>query len=430
MDTKFFIYFSEILGHQVRDERNRRLGIVSDIALKINGEIYPKSAALIVKRGVFLSSYASIPWENVKEIGEVLRVKIFREDISYSRERIKEDFSLSRDILDQQIVDINNRKVVRVNDVHLLKVENNLYLAHVDVGSRGLVRRLGWTQVFDSIIRMISPHSYFLTQEKFISWKNAQLLNLGRVKNVLRLDVSQQKLSQIPATELADIMEDLDIFAKKNLFRTLDSNLQRKVFADLSVPEKVEMIEQLDQKEIVALLENIPADEAVDLLANLPKRKMRQLLKVMETKTSKKLSKLLGFSKNSAGGLMTTEYLSLPQQSTVSDAIQKVKESTHLPTNIYYLYVVDDQGQLVGFTSVRNFINAPAQDPIIQHLEPNKISVHTDDGLEQVALLLEKYKYSVIPVLNKENVLQGVITIDDVMEELISLAWTKYKEKL
>ncbi len=430
MNTKFFIYFSDILGREVRDERNRRIGILSDIFLNVGGEIYPKAVSLVAKKGLIFRKYTKIDWQNIKEIDDVIRVKINRNDLTYSSQRMKSDLSLGGDILDQQIVDINNRKVVRVNDVHLLRVENNFYLAHVDVGLRGLIRRLGWTTAVDSMVRLVSPNSFYLTQEDLISWKNAQLLNLGRVKNVLKLDVTQQKLLQIPATELADIMEGLDVFAKRNLFKSFDAATQQKVFADLTTVKKAELIEGMDQKDIVSLLENIPADEAVDLLTNLPKRKMRQFLKGMETKTSKKLSKLLGFSKDSAGGLMSTEYLVLPHTATVADAFQKIKDSTHLPTNIYYLYIVDEQQRLVGFTYMRNFINAPMDASIISYLEPNKVCVRTDDQLEQVAVLLEKYKYSVIPVLNKEDVLQGVITIDDVLEELISLAWSKYKEKL
>ena len=153
-------------------------------------------------------------------------------------------------------------------------------------------------------------------------------------------------------------------------------------------------------------------------------------MKLMETKTSKKLSRLLGFSKNSAGGLMTTEYLTLPQDALVKDAWQKIKENSQYPGNIYYIYLVDDQQRLTGITALRNFINADPETPLMATCVPKKIFVRTDDRIEQVAVLLEKYKFSVMPVLNKEDILQGVITIDDVMEELISLTWSKYKGKL
>jgi len=431
MNAKFFIYFSEIFGKTVRDNHNRRSGRLCDIGMKINGEIYPKAAQMVLKRGFFRKEFALVNWEeSVKEVGDFIKLKIDHRQIAYQRQQPKCDLSLCRDILDQQIVDIDNHKVVRVNDLHLLRVESHLYLAHVDVGTRGLVRRLEWTGFVDRIVRFFSPNSAFLTQEDFISWKNAQVLNLGRVKNVLRLDVTQQKLSQIPPIELAEILGDLDKLETAHLFKSLDIALQRKVFTDLPTTKQAELIDQLEDKEAVNLLENIPADEAVDLLLKLSNRKTRRLMRLMETKTSKKFSKLLGFSKDSAGGLMTTEYLTLPQGALVSDALQKIKENTDSPGNIYNIYIIDEQNHLLGVAPLRNFIDADALLPLILFLDPNKIFVRTDDKIEHVALLLEKYKFSVIPVVNKEDVLQGVITIDDVMAELISLAWSKYKEKL
>lgn len=430
MNPKFFLYFSEILGCEVRDERHRRVGRLCDIGLKMNGEIYPKAFMLIVKRGFFSKEYASIDWEQVSTIDEIFKLKMNRAQIAFGKKKIRPDFSLVNHILDQQIVDMNNRKVVRVNDIHFLRVEQHLYMAHVDVGTRGLVRRLGWTFWVDQIVKIFSPHSSFLTQEDFISWKNTQLLSLGRVKNVLRLDVAQQKLSQIPSTDLADIMEDLDVFERGHLFQSLEVDVQRKVFADMAITKKVELIEQLDEKQVTSLLENIPADEAADLLLRLPKKKTRRLMKVMETKTSKKLHKLLGFSKDSAGGLMTSEYLSLPKDALVKDAMQKIKDNTFFPGNIYHIYVVDEANKLVGVAALKNFINADPQIPLLTLIDPHKIFVRTDDGLEKVAVLLEKYKFSVIPVVNEEDILQGVITIDDVMEELIGLTWKKYKDQL
>ena len=428
--TKFFIYFSQILGREVVDHNNRCVGTLCDIAMKMNSEIYPKAAFLILKKGFVKKKFAQLNWDEIEELGEIIKLKTDLKKVAYESKRIKHDFSLCIDILDQQIVDINNRKVVRVNDVHLLRVENHLYLAHVDVGSRGLIRRLGWTKGIDRIIKFFSPHSPYLHQEELISWKNTQLLNLGRVKNVLRLDVTQQKLSQIHPMELVEIMKDLDTYEQCHLFRSLDVVVQRKVFAGLATIKQAELIEQLDEKEAASLIENIPSDEAADLLLKLPRRKTLKLMKVIETKTSKKLSRLLGFSKNSAGGLMTTEFISLPQNALVKDALQKVKENVQSPANIYHIYLVDEEQRLVGATALRHIISVDLETPLLQTCYPHKIFVHTDDGMEKVALLLEKYKISAIPVVNGNEILQGIITIDDVMEELISMAWKKYKEKL
>lgn len=428
--TKFFIYFSEIFGQDVVDHNNRRVGRLCDIAMKVNGEIYPRAATLILKKGLLRRRYAEVSWDHVKEVDDIVKLNIGSDQVQYHRGRAKHEFTLCVDILDQQIVDTHNKKVVRVNDIHLLRVENQLYLAHMDVGIRGLIRRLEWTNAADAIVRFFSAKSSYLAQEEFISWKNAQVLALGQAKNLLRLDVAREKLSQIHPTELAEIIRDLGKVEKSALFKSLDVPMQRKVFTGLTLNAQIEIIDQLEDKEAVNLLENIPADEAADLLLKLRKRKTLHLMKLMETKTSKKLGRLLKFSQDSAGGLMTTEYLSLPQTALVQEAIQKIKDNTQFPGNIYYIFLVDEENRLIGWTSLRWFINVDPQTPLMRTCHSKKMFVHTDDKIEEVALLFEKYKFSVLPVVGEGEVLQGIITIDDVMEELISIAWKKYREKL
>jgi len=425
-----FIFFSEILGRKVIDQDGGYVGRLCDIGMKVGSDVYPKSCFLIAKKGVFKKSFAEISWDVVEEVNGTFKAKIPNHKIIFQKNKPQYELTLCVDVLDQQVVDIDDQKVVRVNDINFLKVDNCLYLAHVDVGLRGLVRRLGWSKVIDAIVRFFSDRAPYLTHEDFIPWKNTQVLTLGRTKNVLRLNIGREKLSKIPPAELAEIMEDLDIFEKYSLFKSLDMPLQRKVFSDLSTPEQEEIIEQMEEKEAGELLENIPSDDAVDLLLTLPKEKTFGLMRMISTQKSKKLRELLGFARDSAGGLMTTEYLYLPQNATAQDAMKLVEKNAQSSANIYHLYIIDDQNRLLGSTALRRFISVPSYTPILETCYPKKIFVRIDDGMEEIALLLEKYRFSAIPVLDKNDVLKGVITIDDVLEELISIAWGKYKEKL
>ncbi len=427
---KLFLYLSEILGSAIIDRDGRSVGKLCDVAMRINSEVYPRASGLVVKKGLFRHQYAHVPFDHVAQLTEKITLNIPAADIQFQKKWWKGDFTLCVDVLDQQVVDTDNQKVVRVNDVHLLRVDNRLYLAHVDVGLRGIIRRLEWTGLVDLIVKIFAPRSNYLTQEDFISWKNTQILTAGRYKNVLRLDVARKKLSQIPAADLAEIMEDLDIYEKLALFKSLETIVQRKVFTDLATQEKQDLIEQLSDMEAADLLENIPADEATDVLSTLSKEKILHLTHRMENETAKELRKLLGFAKDSAGGLMTTEYLYLTREGTVADALKIIKDHASFPGNIYHIYVVDEGHRLLGSTSLRRIINEDPVKPILEVCLPKNIFVKTDDGMEEIALLLEKYKFSSIPVVDDNTVLQGVITTDDVMEELIALAWSKYKEKL
>ena len=425
-----FIYFSDILSHKVFDAQGVRLGVVADVYMGITHEIYPKANELVIRRGGIVKEFAKVSFADIGELTPDVRLKLNADQIKFQPERFKGEFSLCRDILDQQVVDTNNLKVVRVNDAHFLRLQNQLFLAHVDVGLRGLIRRLEWTPFVDSLVKIFHPQSPFLVEEDFIPWKYTHVLRSGRLKNVLQLDIARAKLSKIPPTAMAEIMKDLDIFEKVTLFRSLDPGLQPKVFTDLAFEHKEELIGQLEDVETVKLLEIIPADEATDILMKLPKDRAQQLMQLMQTTTSKKLKTLLGFSQSSAGGLMTTEYLYLKEDALVKDALEKLKQNSQFAGNIYNMYVVDKEHRYVGTASLRRFISEDPDKPIKDICYPQQIFVYTDDDMEKVALLLEKYKFTSIPVVNEDQIMLGVVTIDDVLEELISLAWSKYRERL
>ena len=428
---KLFLYFSQIIGFDVVDSQGQWLGFLHDIAMNPFSDIYPKASELIVKRGFNPKEYARVNWEDIVYIEEEVRLRIPTDQLKFSKETPKCDFTLRRDIFDQQVVDTDDQRVVRVNDIHLLRVENQIYAAHVDVGLRAIFRRLGWTDAIDLIVFLINSKAPYLTHEELIPWKATHVLpKLGRMKSVLKLEVAKNKLSSIPSAALADIVQDLDIFARVSLFKSMDTALQNKVFADMALTYKEELIDQLSEAEVAALITNIPADEATDLLMKLPREKTHQLMGLLGSETNKKLRKLLSFAKDSAGGLMTTEYLFLKPDATVADGIKKIKDNANFPGSIFFLYIVDDNHKFLGTTSLRGFINEAPEKLLMSTCSAENIHVYTDDSVEEVALLLERYKSTAIPVLNKQDIMQGVITIDDVLEELISLVWSKYKEKL
>jgi CBS domain-containing protein/sporulation protein YlmC with PRC-barrel domain len=416
---ELFLYFSQILGSQVLDSRGQLVGRLYDIAMNPASDIYPKATELILRRQSFPREYAKVNWEDISRIDENIRLKNAFDQVPFSKEMPKCDFTLRRDILDQQVVDTDDQRVVRVNDIYLLRIENQLHAANVDVGLRGIIRRLGWTAMEG------------FAKEELIPWKATQVLpKLGRMKSLLKVEVSKNKLSSIPPAALADIIQDLDIFARVSLFKSLDTPVQTGVFTDMTLTNKEELIDQLGEKEVSDLITNIPADEATDLLMKLPRDKTRHLLGLLGSETNKKLRKLLSFAKDSAGGLMTTEYLYLKSDSTVADALQKIHDNIHFPGTIFFLYVVDDNHKYLGTTSLRRFFNEKPEKLLLETCYPENIHVYTDDSVEQVALILERHKSSSIPVLNDQDILQGIITIDDVMEVLISLVWRKYEKKL
>jgi magnesium transporter len=428
---KLFLYFSQIIGMDILDSEGGRVGCLHDIAMNPYPDIYPRASELILRRGASFKEYASVKWEDIAHFETDARLKIRGDRLIFSPTAPKFDFTLRRDILDQQVVDVDDQRVVRVNDIYLLCAESQLYAANVDVGLRGIFRRMGWTGAVDFMVSRFDPKSPYLTRDELIPWKATQILpKLGRMKSVLKLDVSKNKLNSIPPAALADIIQDLDLFARVSVFKSMDAALQNQVFTDMPLASKEELINHLSEDEVSNLITNIPADEATDLLMTLPRGKTRRLLGLLGTETNKKLRRLLRFTQNSAGGLMTTEYLFLKPGATVADGFEKIRENINFPGTIFFLYIVDNNHKYLGTTSLRRFFNKDPGTLLLDTCYPENIHVYTDDGVEHVALLLERHKSSSIPVLNHQDILQGIITIDDVMEVLISMVWHKYKEKL
>jgi sporulation protein YlmC with PRC-barrel domain len=420
MKDSVFIYFSQLLDKYVIDKNGQWSGKIYDIVVKPT-EVYPQSACLIIRKGFPNRRYAQINWPDILTIdNKEARLKIEKEKIVFSESRNnKEELSLRRDILDQQVVDIYNHKVIRINDIHFLRVEHALMIAHVDISARGLIRRLGFEKIFEPFLPKI---------ERLISWKYIHPLSINPVSMTIKVDVPEKQFSNIPAADLGEIFLDLNAKHQIAIFKSLDLNTKAKVFVNIDLKTQKLLIEELSPKEIAEVLNNIPSDEATDFLEKLPPDTADTLLGLIETKYAKKLSQLLGYSSDSAGGLMTTEYIAFIKDTPVEAALKQIKERSFKVEPAQFVYIIDEQQRLSGSTNLRCLISLGPQEPIQNACFPKTYFVHLDSGVKEVAYLMEKYKYYAIPVVDQNNVLQGIITVDDILSQLISIAWRRLKK--
>jgi len=244
----------------------------------------------------------------------------------------------------------------------------------------------------------------------------------------IKVDVPSKQFSAIPAADLGEIFLDLNIKHQIALFKSLDINTKARIFINIDFKTQRSLIEELENKEIAEILSSIPSDEAADFLEKLPSEKTTQLLSIMESKYSKKLSELLGYSSDSAGGLMTAEYMAFTKDTTVESALKQIKERTFKVEPAQFVYIIDEGHHLVGSTNFRRLILADPQAPIQKSAFPKAYFVHLDSSVKEVAYLMEKYKYYAIPVVDAGNVLQGIITVDDILSQVIAIAWRRLKK--
>jgi len=426
--AKMFIFFSQLMDKPVLDKDGQGVGEIYDLVVK-SSQVYPLSDALIIRKGFPNRKYAIVSWANIEKIDRKgTQLKIDKSSLNFNQSHHeKKEFTLRRDILDQQVVDTYNHKVIRVNDIQLLVVDHALMIAHVDIGSRGLLRRLGFENGIDLIIRLFNPQARYLKNAHLISWKHIQPLTINPVSMTIKIDLPQKNLANIPAADLGDIFLDLNIKHQIALFKSLNFFNKTKIFTNIDFKTQSSLLDEMNDSEISELFNNLPSDEATDFLEKLPQEKIKKTLNLIESKYSKRLSQLLGYSGDSAGGLMTTEYIALAKDTPVAAALNQIRERKFKSEPAQFIYIVDETHHLISTTNFRRLILANPEEPIQNSGFPKTYFVRLDSSIKEVAYLMEKYKYFAIPVVDKDNILQGIITVDDILSQLIAFAWRRLK---
>jgi magnesium transporter len=426
--SKMFVYFSRLMDRPVLDKNREEVGHLYDIVVKPS-EVYPQSSTLIIRKGFPKKKYAVVNWSDIAKIDEKeVTLNIERARLTFSKKHeSREDLTLRRDILDQQVVDMYNQKVIRVNDIHLLLVDHSLMTAHVDISNRGLLRRLGLEKFVDLLVRLINRNAAYLKAERLISWKYIQPLSINPVSMSIKVSIPQKQFSNIPAADLGEIFLDLNIKDQIALFKSLDIETKARIFINIDFKTQHSLIEEIKDEGKAEILNNIPSDEATDFLEKLPRNQTDHILSLVESKYSQRLSQLLGYSNNSAGGLMTTEYLAFAKDTTIEAVLSQIKGRTFKVEPAQFVYILDEGNHLVGATNFRRLMLAEPQSSIQKAAFPKTYFVHLNSSVKEVAYLMEKYKYYTIPVVDDKNIFQGIITVDDILSQVISIAWRRLK---
>jgi magnesium transporter len=308
---KEFYFFSEFLNRRVFDTAGLRVGKISDLVAE-RAEPYPMIKGMVVRtkgRKMF------IPWEKIIQIEP--RFALSEQELIDLKSPLpeKDIILLREEVMDKQIVDTFGAKVVRVNDLHFLRVDSRLRLVHVDVGFRGLMRRVGWEKLVDQALRWL--FSYVLPNQ-FISWKYVQLLSGS---DLLHLSVSQKKLSHLHPADLADIIEDLSGRDRSAIFHALDTETAAEALEEIDPKIQKAILETIPLEKASDIVEEMSPSDAADLLGDLPEERVEEILEGMEQEKAEDLRELLVHPDETAGGLMTTAYLSLTPSVTVETAI-------------------------------------------------------------------------------------------------------------
>ncbi len=407
-----FIYLSQIINLPVVDGNSVRIGRLYDVIADVHG-MYPRINALIVRKGARKNLFY-YPWKCIHTILEDRLVVIEDPD------RAKEPFKLSASELrlretfwDRQIVDIAGSKVVRVNDLHILKDGIKLWLVHVDVGFKGLLRRLGWLGFFNSAVKWLFAYEL---KDKFISWKFVQPITAADDVRSLSLRVSSSKLTQLHPADLADILIDLGAEERMLIFNSFDDATASDILQELPLKMRLMMAKSLEHERLARILDETPMDEVVDLLDEMPYETVSALYQILPGEKVAQIKTLLKHSDRIAGSLMNTEFVSAQESETAAQVLRRIKKVAEDIESIYYIYVLNDLDVPVGVLTLKQLLRAGSKTPIREIMRENVVRVRIDTHIKLVAQIFYKYNFTVVPVVDEYDRIQGIITIKDALE--------------
>jgi magnesium transporter len=409
-----FLFLSQLIHRPVVErETGRKLGYISDIIADIT-KIYPNITALVIARHWFDPGQV-LPLRCIEIPDDRTPVKAFDlEGALLPKINLAKNEILVREtFLDKQIVDISGARVVRVNDLHMLIEKCNIWIVHMDVGFSGLLRRLGWLPFYRKLVRWLVDYDL---EDKFIQWKFVQPLADADSAGTLALKISYSKLSNVHPADLADILEDLGTDERETAFKALDIHTAAQTIEKLPLKMSLQLLSTLDNAVLGEILDELPLDEAVDLISELPRKNANAAFRNLPKKKVADLKELLKHSKNTAGSLMNTEFITIRFSATVGQALEKIKNEHEKAESIYYLYVLNDQNSLTGVLSLRQLLIAQPEQPVAEVMAGKVVKVGVDTHIEKIAQLFIKYNFHMLPVVDSHAKMKGIISVRDALE--------------
>ncbi|NNM91841.1 MAG: magnesium transporter [Candidatus Eremiobacteraeota bacterium] len=321
---------------------------------------------------------------------------------------------LVADLLDKQIVDIDGRKVVRINDLEVARTGGQLRVVAADIGFAGLLRRLGLRKLGERL----SPAIHERIPRAMIAWDSVAPIREVNPSHV-HLSVTASKLARLHPSDLAEIIGNLSSSEAATVVKQLDDEVAADAFEHLDAQTQREIIESVGTARAADIIEEMDSDDAADLLAELPEERQSELLAEMNADTAGELRELVKYDDDTAGGLMTTDYVWIYPHRTTDATIRKIRELAPESELIYYLYVIDQEDRLLGIVTLRDLLLALPTAFIDKIMRTDIVSVRPGTPAEEVAAAIARYDLLAIPVVDERDRMLGIVTVDDAIDAIM-----------
>jgi flagellar motility protein MotE (MotC chaperone)/sporulation protein YlmC with PRC-barrel domain len=424
MTTQTTFYFSQLSNRRVFSERGTELGKIQDFLIDLTPwsantiePVRPRVIAAKMKTasGIRTYDFSSFEIRKFKGSYRVVCHDVYEINVN----SFQNSLWLKDWVLGKQIVDINDRKLVKVQDIRLVTIPSGTFAIAVDVGFEGFLRRWNLDQPILSLLDRFGMS----IEDKLILWDDIEAVDYSR--HNLKLTKSSSRLKTLHPSDLADIIEDLDKATRTYIFSSLDDEQAADVLEEMEPDAQVEILESLSKEKAADLLEKMPADEAADILDELEHTKVEELLNEMDKSSSEEVRELLEYPDKAVGSIMSTDFMTFDKNMTVNDVITVIRKEKPEPSYIHSIFIVDQTDKFLSAIPLAKLIVSEPTLTLKQIMQKNPVVVYDDDEIDTLAELVSKYNLHAVPVLNRSHELEGVVVIEDIVHDLMGERKTK-----
>jgi magnesium transporter len=408
-------YLSGIVGKEAFGADGDAIGIVKDLLVNTmpSGNNDPDTQLVIgvrlkIRKEIRFYSFKSFLVTKAREVLNVTCTGL----TELGADEVNNGLLLVENILDKQIVDMNGRKLVRVNDVRLATLPAGTFAIAVDIGIEGLLRRIGIAAFIKRILSVFKIN----IPANFILWDDVQAIDHSSLN--IRLSKTYAKLHTLHPSDIADILEDLGKKLSMSVFSSLDEEKAADVLEELETSAQIHILENLPVNKAADVLEKMPADEVADILDELEDDKVEMLLKEMDKESSEEVRELLEYDDDLVGSIMSTDYLSFSATMTVAEVLVELRSKKPESAELYNMFVIETNDELIGSFNLRDLVVSEPNVSVSQIMKSEPVHLLDDQKVGAIAELVSKYNLLAVPVVDQNNQLQGMVVIDDVIEDL------------
>ncbi len=411
------LFFSQLLGKSIQDRHGEKIAEVKDLIVRINPSMgksedrYPPVAGLLGRTG---KREFWIPLSQVQSIQQG-GIRLHSAQVSLERfERRDGEVLLYKDVMDRQLVDVEGRRVIRVNDIALgaAPSETTVRVLAVDISFQAIMRRL-------FIFGPVPNTRQINRKENLLDWADVEYFASNAP--TVRLNVSHERLAKLHPVDIARLIDELSYVQGAEIVNSLDDETAADTLEEMEPEDAADLLEGLSEDRAADILEEMQPDDAADVIAEVDEDKAEDLLALMEREESQEVRELLAYDEDTAGGIMTNDFLMLPGNLGASEALQHIRDIEYQPEFVDYIYVVEpDTERLIGVAALRDVVFCqPRYTRLAELVVKDFVSVHTDTRAEDAAALLADYGFRAMPVLNDTGDIQGIITFDDALDLIL-----------